>query len=138
VATSVRYGLVFGGIGLMATLAIILRAALGPTCSIGLDTLGLALALQVGLAAAAGWATSSGNLHRGQSAFAGFAAASVAGLASVILLGLTNAQAWPQACTEEMRGVNLVVVVLVSLFAAPVVAAAGAGAGWLASLLTTR
>jgi hypothetical protein len=134
-ATSVRYGLVFGGIGLAATVAIMLGTALTPNCSIGLETLGLAFALQIGLAGAAGVATSRRDLQGGQSAFAGFAAASVAGLASVILLGLTFAQGWPRACTEEMRGVSVLVVVVVALFAAPLVAAAGAGAGWFASML---
>jgi hypothetical protein len=133
-ATSVRCGLVFGGIGLVATLAIILAAALSPRCSIGLEILGPVFALQIGLAAAAGFATSRRVLQHGQSAFAGFGAAGVAGVASVLLLGLTFAHGWPQACTEEMRGVDVLVVVLVALFAAPVIAAAGAGAGWLASL----
>jgi hypothetical protein len=135
VATSVRYGLVFGGIGFVATLAIILGTALAPNCSIGLETVGPAFALQIGLAGAAGFATSRRDLQRGQSAFAGFAAASVAGLASVILLGLTFAGQWPRACTEEMRGLSVLVIVLVTLFAVPLVAAAGAGAGWFASML---
>lgn len=138
VATWARYGLVFGGIGLVATLVIVLGAALGPTCSVGLDTLGQAFAVQIGLAAAAGWATSRQGLGRGHSAFAGFAAASVAGLASVILLGLANTQGGPQACAEGTRGFGVVFVVVAALFAAPLIAVAGAGAGWLGSLLTTR
>jgi hypothetical protein len=133
-APSVRYGLVFGAIGLVATLAIVLGAALGGNCSIGVETLGPAFAFQVGMAAAAGFATSHRTLQRGQSAFAGFAAASVAGLASVILLGLFLAHGWPQACTEEMRGIGVFIVVVVTFAAAPVVSAAGAGVGWLASL----
>jgi hypothetical protein len=133
-ADSVRYGLVFGGIGLAATLAIILAAANAPTCSMGLGILGPVFALQIGLAAAAGFATSRRVLQRGQSAFAGFGAAGVAGVASVILLGLTFAQGWPQACTEEMRSLGVLMVVVVALFAAPLVAAAGAGVGWLATL----
>ena len=133
-AASVRYGLIFGGLGLLATLAIIFVAALNPTCSIGLDTLGPAYALQIGLAAAAGLATSRRDPRRSQSAFAGLGAASVGGLATVILLGLTFSQGWPQACTEQMRGFGVFIAVVASLFGWPLVAAAGAAAGWLASL----
>jgi hypothetical protein len=133
-APSVRFGLLFGAIGLVATLAIVLGTALGGNCSIGIETLGPVFAFQVGMAAAAGFATSHRTLQRGQSAFAGFAAASVGGLASVILLGLTLAHGWPRACTEEMRGISLFFVVVVTFVAAPVVSALGAGAGWLASL----
>lgn len=127
--------MVFGGAGIAITLAVLIRAAAEPDCYLSAGTIQLALGVQLCLAGAAGFATNYRAHPGSQPMMAGFGSAALMSLSGLIFFGLGLSHRLPEPCYEELRGLGVLFVSLVLIFAVPVEAAGGAIAGWLGGLL---
>ena len=66
---------------------------------------------------------------------AGFGSGALTSLSGLIFFGFGLTHLLPKPCYEELRGLGVLFVSLVLIFAVPVEAAGGATAGWLGGRL---
>ena len=125
--------MLFGGAGIAITLALFIAAAAQPDCYLSAGTIQVAFGVQFCLAGAAGFATNY-HAHPGnQAMMAGFGSAALMSLSGLIFFGFGLTHVLPKP--EELRGLGVLFVSLVLIFAVPVEAAGGAIAGWLGGRL---
>ena len=128
--------MLFGGAGIAITVALLVAAAAQPDCNLSAGTIQLAFGVQLCLAGAAGFATKYRAAHSGnEPMMAGFGSGALTSLSGLIFFGFGLTHVLPKPCYEELRGIGVLFVSLVLIFAVPVEAAGGAIAGWLGGLL---
>jgi len=135
-APSTQLALVLGGAGLCATLAVLLAGAQQPGCSFFEWSFPAILALQLGFALAAGFATGYRRLDNREPVKAGLKTSLIASLSGLILFGFVATALLPAPCVQGANGIGLFFLALILIFfIAPVAIAGGAAAGWLGGLL---
>jgi hypothetical protein len=128
--------MLFGGAGIAITLALLVAAAAQPDCYLSARTIQPVFGVQLCLAGAAGFATNYRAAHSAnQPMMAGFGSSALTSLSGLIFFGLGLTHVLPELCYEELRGLGVLFVSLVLIFAMPVEAAGGAFAGWLGGRL---
>jgi hypothetical protein len=134
-APSTQPALVLGGASLCATLAILIVGAQQPGCAFFDWTFPAILAVQIGFALAAGFATGYRRPHNREPLKAGLGTSLVAGLSGFIFFGVAATGLLPAVCSEGVNGIGLFYLVIILIFFIAPAAVAGTAAGWLGGLL---
>ena len=131
----VRCALVFGGSGLIATLVLVEWQLATTNCSLSVTTLQAIFIGELILAAAAGFVTAFQEGPGARASMAGFGTAALTGLSGLFFIGQTLVHGWPASCYEELKGLGILFLLIVAVFAVPFEVAAGTIAGWSGGFL---